>query len=135
MIQRDNQYWSISYDEANQAVICTWKSTSEDMTDDEFKIEMTSYVEVVEKYQVPKLLLNLRNGSYTVAPEVQEWVADEIAPRAIQAGQNKIATILSQNIFSQVSTQQMMEEGDIPLIQQQYFEDVETASQWLFEDN
>jgi hypothetical protein len=29
----------------------------------------------------------------------------------------------------------MMEEGDIPLIQQQYFEDVETASQWLFEDN
>jgi hypothetical protein len=77
----------------------------------------------------------LRNGGYTIAPEVQEWVADEIAPRAIQAGQNKIATILSQNIFSQVSTQQMMEEGDIPLIQQQYFEDVETASQWLFEDN
>ncbi len=135
MIELDNQYWTIEYDEVQKTVICGWKEGVGDLlTDDIFKEEMSSYVEIVEKYQAPKLLLNLRQSNYTVVPEVQEWVAHNIAPRAIKAGQRKIATLLSEELFAQVATQQLMEEGIISTIEQQYFDDLEEAKAWLFED-
>jgi hypothetical protein len=131
---RDNQYWSIIHDTEHDILFCEWKEGNEYQLDDEiFKEEMLHYAAIVEECQASKLLLNLRHGNYSMAPVIQEWVATDIAPRTIAAGQRKIATVLSDNLFAQVSLQQLMEEGDIPLIQQQYFDNREQAINWLKE--
>ncbi|MCC5946208.1 MAG: hypothetical protein JJT94_14855 [Bernardetiaceae bacterium] len=130
----DNKYWTIQYDEANQIILCEWKAEAEELNDELFKSEMRGYADIVEKYRAPKLLLNTRIGSYALAPDIQEWVATEIAPRTMGAGQRKMAIILSDNLFAQVSVEQMLEEGDMPTLMQQYFDDKEEAFAWLCED-
>lgn len=129
----NNEVWTITYEPAHGIVHCQWKEAAADLDDERFMQEMLAYIEIVEKYQAPKLLLNLQGGNYTLIPEVQEWVANEIAPRAVKAGQNKIATLLSNDIFAQVATEQLMEEGVIATILQKYFDNAEEAKAWLIE--
>jgi hypothetical protein len=132
LVERDNQYWTIQYAPETGILLCEWNdSEGYTLTDDIFKEEMLHYASIVEKHQAPKLLLSLRQGNYGLVPSTQEWVATTIAPRTIAAGQRKIAMVLADDLFTKVSLEQLMEEGDIPLIHQQYFDNREQALVWL----
>lgn len=102
------------------------------MRDEDFQKSMTAYGKRVLEYRHSYLLVDTSNGSYTIAPEMQEWVAKEIAPMTMSL--TRMAFVLSPDIFAQVSLQQMMEEEGISdkYSKPQYFDKEEDALQWLF---
>lgn len=123
-------YWDIFYHTDLKLIDCQIKESDSD--DAIFQREMIIYAGFVEQFQAPLLLVNLANGTYTMHPEIQEWVAQEIAPRVYVAGQRKIAMVLSTDIFAQVSVEQMMGEKQIAdVMETLYFDSNEAAMNWL----
>ncbi|WP_027004047.1 hypothetical protein [Hugenholtzia roseola] len=102
------------------------------MEEEDFKTNMRVYADAVEQYLPDKLLVDTSILAYTIPVEVQEWVAKEIAPRTTCL--KRMAFVVADDVFSQVSVEQMMEEDEIAQNYDapRYFNDPEEAKKWLF---
>ncbi|MCC5944156.1 MAG: hypothetical protein JJT94_04425 [Bernardetiaceae bacterium] len=89
------------------------------------------FVTTVVDNKVRAALLDLRDFKYPIAPALQEEVANKNFPRAIAAGLRKIAIVNSSLLTVQVSSEQLMEEDKDAVFQTQYFNDLDSAYQWL----
>ncbi len=103
------------------------------MTDEDYKQSMRVYGEQVFTNKHTKLLVNTIHSQFSIVPALQEWTAIEIAPLTISL--QRMAFVMSPDIFSQVSLEQMMEEDGIAknYSAPRYFETEEAALKWLFE--
>lgn len=129
LVYKDNLGW-MKHD-ASKGLFEVVTNMTAETTADEFKNFMRSYAEKMAPTQAPKLLLDTSQSSFITTPDLQEWVATEIAPITIGAGQRLIATILSPDIFSAVAMEQLMDEGVISTVQTRYFDSRESALTWL----
>lgn len=103
----------------------------ERMTADDFKSNMTAYGSLCERYQPGRLLIDLRSLRFTITPDLQEWTAKEIAPRTTSL--KRMAILVSDDIFAQVSLEQLMEEEGIAdkYSAPRYFDSEAEAKKWL----
>lgn len=94
---------------------------------------MTVYGERVNLQKHTLLLVDTTNSQFAISPDLQEWTAQVIAP--LTASLKRMAFVMSPDIFSQVSLEQMMDETGIAdkYEKPRYFENVEEAKTWLFE--
>ncbi|TAH19379.1 MAG: hypothetical protein EAZ08_09420 [Cytophagales bacterium] len=124
----------IGIDEKKSLVSYIYKEgVKKEMTDEDFKTAMTRYAEVTEQYKPAKLLVDSKFSTYTIVPAMQEWVAQKIAPRTISL--QRMAFVVSTDIFVHVSLEQMMDEGGIAdkYSKPRFFEEVNEAEKWLME--
>lgn len=127
-----SKYLTILFDESDKLLTVNWSSHTSNMQDTEFREEMVHYAEVAEKYQPAKSLVNTQSFMMTVAPETQEWVNQHIHPRSVRAGISKFAYLMSADIFSQISIEQTMEEGNAKeLFDTKFFGQEKDALDWL----
>ncbi|WP_250630470.1 hypothetical protein [Rhodoflexus caldus] len=105
----------------------------ERMTADDFKYNMTAYGNLCEQHQPERLLIDLRHLRFTITPDLQEWTAKEIAPRTTSL--QRMAILVSNDIFAQVSLEQLMEEEGIAdkYSAPRYFDSESEAKNWLTE--
>jgi hypothetical protein len=103
----------------------------ERMTGEDFKANMTVYGSLCQRYQPQRLLIDLRNLRFTITPDLQEWTAKEIAPRTMSL--KRIAILVSNDIFAQMSIEQLMEEEGIAdkYSAPRYFNSEVEAKSWL----
>jgi hypothetical protein len=103
----------------------------EHMTAEDFKENMTVYGSLCERYQPRCLLIDLRSLRFIITPDLQEWTAKEIAPRTTSL--KRMAILVSDDIFAQVSLEKLMEEEGIAdkYSAPRYFDNESTAKQWL----
>lgn len=103
------------------------------MTKEDYIHSMTVYGERVNLHKHTLLLVDTTNSQFSITPDLQEWTAQVIAPLTISL--KRMAFVLSPDIFSQVSLQQMMDEKGIvdKYEKPRYFENVDEAKAWLFE--
>ncbi|MBG8552253.1 hypothetical protein [Hymenobacter guriensis] len=88
-----------------------------------------TYVEMLRADPCPKLLNDHRNliGAFT---EANTWIQQVWTPLIINAGLRYFAQVVSPDIFSQLSIENLQQRiGDT--LQMHLFEDVETAQAWL----
>lgn len=111
-----------------------WNSKSEKMTADEYKETLLQYADFVEKYKPNKMLLDTIHNKFIITPELQEWSNKEIFPRSFKAGITKIATLLPEDVVTQVSQEQLFDEEESKKKANQYFSDKVKAIKWLLED-
>jgi hypothetical protein len=105
-----------------------------EMTNEMFMAMMSNYAKLVEQYQPVYLLLDSRLGAFPVPPSVQEWVAQNIAPRTMSI--KRIANLISADLFAQISVEQLMEEQEIAnYYQVNYFQDQTLGENWLLREN
>ena len=64
---------------------------------------------------------------------MQEWSVSNIFEKLEQAGLKKMAMIVSEEIFPQVSIEQLIEENKNTTLITKYFENEEHAMKWLQE--
>jgi hypothetical protein len=129
-----NRFCVINYYDTEQLIEMITKPESSGMKDEDFKQMMLDYALIVEKYKSPKLLLNTAASAFIVTPDLQDWVAQTIAPRTIGAGQRRSATVISKDIFAAIAIEQMMEDivlGENDRFITKYFDDAESARAWL----
>ncbi len=116
----------------NHMIKLTWLPETITMTDDIFKAELTKYAEIVEQYHPHFLLIDTSAFAMTVVPETQEWVQNNIHPRSLKAGIQKIAYVTSKDFFAKISIEQTMEDSILMSITK-YFDNRQDAISWLLE--
>lgn len=108
-------------------------ASSEYMNDQDYKTSMQAYGERVQMHKHTLLLVDMQNSQFAISPELQEWTAKEIAPMTMSL--RRLAFVMSPDIFSQVSLEQMMEEDGIAeSYKPHYFDNIEEAKKWLFSE-
>ena len=70
----ESKFQKIYIDTTLDIYIQVWYSTTEDMSDDEYKNEFTTLIENVDPDSVPiKKLIDLTDFEYVMSPDMQEW--------------------------------------------------------------
>jgi hypothetical protein len=62
---------------------------------------------------------------------LQEWLAENIIPRAYQAGVAFTAIVVVEDIFAQVAAEQTMDEENARMTTTRFFSNREQARKWL----
>ncbi|OQY01015.1 MAG: hypothetical protein B6I20_08095 [Bacteroidetes bacterium 4572_117] len=84
-----------------------------------------------EKYAPKKVFVYQKEFNYVVAPAIQTWVSENVLIKLVQVDAQKIAFVVSPNLFPTVSVEQTMEEGIGEQLTIKYFENEVEAKKWL----
>lgn len=126
-----SKFLEISHILDNQRLVIEWLAPSEEMTEEDFKAEIQSEAEKIETYQPAQILARTTKMGFIITPELQEWHNEVIFPKFKSVGVTKLAIVLSEDIFSQISIEQLIEDNKIANFTTQYFDREEVAVEWL----
>ncbi len=126
MIFFKDSYAEVTYDQVANVVTIVWTTSP---TSGEFRTGMNKLIEAMETHQTGRLLTDSRNLG-AISEEDQAWSLGEWVEKANKVGYEKLAIIISKDIFSKMSVEDIMDNVDEG-VSFQYFDDTETAKTWL----
>ena len=109
-----------------------WTNENEMMNLDDFKSTIIHFRDFINQYHLKNALVDTRKFGFVINPELQIWVDNEIMSK-INHKMKKIAFLLPNDIFEQISIEQTVEEDSF-LKGSDYlkkFDDLDTAYTWL----
>lgn len=127
-----SNYYEILFDEKTSLIVHKALPGTAAMRDEDFKLEMTLFVEMCEKYSPVRDLVNLVEMQYPIAPDMQEWVNAEIFPRFVNIVK-RMALVMPTGVFESLALEQTMEEESGKKFVRQYFESETKALDWLMQ--
>lgn len=108
----NNKFAQLFWYEEDKIIEHKWKPVTEDMEDEDYKREMLNYVKLSYEYTPRLILANTSEFDYTITPEIQDWVTENIHKHNVKLGIEKIAFVLPEEIFAQVSVSQTGDEAE-----------------------
>lgn len=128
MIVTKNEFAIISHRDDIKSVQLDWQGY---VPTQQFREALSSGVDVAKKHNLTGWLGNTRLLG-VISVEDQQWTNEVWFPSALSAGIKYIALVVPEDIFSQVSVDNIIDnaEGDF---QTRYFNSVEEAAAWLKE--
>lgn len=133
-VYRD-KFINISYEEQRQLIRVKWSPETMHLNEESFKACLTQWRDFVvkKKYPVFQTLVNSKEFKFTIVPEVQGWVSENVTKPCINAGLQRIGFLVSEELFSQVSIEQTMEETTAvrEKFEVKYFLGEKEIEQWL----
>ncbi|MCU0443749.1 MAG: hypothetical protein MUE85_02450 [Microscillaceae bacterium] len=126
--------FSVSYfDDDSSLLEHIWQNTQYLMLVNEFKADLLAYVHSVETYQPKRVLVDASLINFTIMPDLQEWVDNNISKKVNKIAQ-KIAFVLPPDFFTQVALEQTVNEPEGSSFEAyKFFEDVDLARSWLLQ--
>ncbi|WP_020531664.1 hypothetical protein [Flexithrix dorotheae] len=119
------------FDKEKSLLIHRWKPASKKLSEEECKTELLQQIVLVETFQPRITLADATNFFFTISIELQEWVDDELIPRAINAGLQKMAFVMSKEFVAQLSVEQTLNEKNAKEFMSAFFATEEEALEWL----
>lgn len=104
------------------------------MNDEDFIAGSYQFLKDLRTYQPRSVLLNLRGFQFTISPDIQDWMVDNIFPFVEILEIEKIAIVASLDALCHLSVQQTIEEDDATDNITRYFEGETTARRWLLQE-
>jgi hypothetical protein len=95
---RDAKFLTIWWDEKTRIIGIDWKETTAVMTDEEFKLELTSFAGRVEKQRARGILVDVSRFRHKMASEVQQWRVKNISSRYKGAGVKRFAFLFPKGV-------------------------------------
>ncbi len=103
-------YQTVNFDEDNKLAIQVFTSKTEEYTKENYKKDMLNFLTALEKasaqYIVAKVIVDMRKMKYPVNPQLQEWHNNTIFSRANELNLQKMAIVVSPDLFTHVSVEQ-----------------------------
>lgn len=131
MIVKETEFVAFSYFKEDEMAKVDWQTASENMSNDIFKEQIMIEKEVFATYQPKYILGQTQNLRFIIHPGLQEWHNEQIMPVWKEIGLQKLAIIVSEDIFAEVSVSQLIEDDTESTYQTQYFPNEEEAMKWL----
>lgn len=131
VLQEDN-IWKLSFDKQVNFLQSNW--TGLVLSEDIFKEKMLQIAEAVKTHQPQGFLANTLQFNFSISPDLQTWHNDTLFPVFESVGLKKMAIVVAEDIFSQVSIEQAYEENDYGFVTQ-YFDGEQEAREWLSQEN
>lgn len=119
--------------EQNGIMSFTWLPESEHLDDEKIRQEFKKEVEFCGLKKPKGLLIDTRDFGYIIGPDLQVWTDKNIFPAYKEAGVEKIAILVSSDVFASASVEQTMSEDEASTFESRYFEDEGEAQKWLSE--
>lgn len=101
------------------------------LQEEEYREELVKFIELVKEHQPKSIYADTREFYFTIAPELQEFINENILAVYSEIGVEKHAILVSKDIFSAVSVEQTMEEDEKPSYENCFFDDEQEVSKWL----
>lgn len=127
----NSNFLEIRYDVNTGILWDKWSVDTAKMADDEFEKEITQWKNAIISQKAKLAMIDATDMAFSIAPSVQEWVNINITAPTIQAGLQRMAFIVSQEFFTQLSIELTMDENADKTLQVQYFTNESEASIWL----
>lgn len=128
-----NRFVQFNLQPEENLLIETWTAETAQMLPFEWKNIHLDLVKAIEKYRPSKLLVHSEYLNFPITPDLQEWIANNIFPRAATAGLKKIAFVRPSDLFAQVSVEQLMEEDKVQHFTTRFFPNAREARKWIYE--
>ncbi|ASB49169.1 hypothetical protein [Alkalitalea saponilacus] len=123
----------VEYSKENECLYSTWLKATENATWDDIRTAfMDVFLEAVKKHKPRFLLNNEQEMNRPHTPEEQEWIDKNSAPIVLNSSVEKIAVIISQDGFVELASESMMEEEVSKNLNFKFFDNVNSAEDWLF---
>lgn len=106
-------------------------SNTEYIGDDCFQEAQLKILALSEEYLPTRMLINLQDLLYTIPPEMQEWTAKEIIPMLIELCVKRLAYIIPDEFYAQLSVEQLVSEIPALNFVTAFFMEEKTAIEWL----
>jgi hypothetical protein len=126
-----SKYLHLAYFAEFGLIEMTWLPATEYMTIEEYKQEFENYLNLILQLQPKKILPDTREMLFQIEPELQEWTNENIFVPSLAMGLDKAGFVVSQYVFSQISIEQTMSEGEGAKFNTRYFDNKESAKTWL----
>ena len=124
----EDKYLQVFWDEPTHIIGIDWKETTSDMTDEDFKTELTLFAKQVEDKRAPRILIDVSKFRHRPGAEMAEWRLKNISTRYNAAGVQRFAFLLSKD--SQIPPMASQSaKGELFLTQS--FNSYEQATDWL----
>lgn len=133
MIVKETSFMVFSHLKDLDIVKVDWQAASESMSDDDFKEQITLEKEVFLAHRPKGVLGQTQNLKFSIKPDLQEWHNTQIMPIFKEIGLRKLAVVVSQDFFTEVSVSQLIEDDEQRSYQTQYFPNEVEAIEWLKE--
>lgn len=124
-------YQKSYFDEKNSLLTHRWKPASINLTVEECKKELLQQVHLIEELHPKISIADTTSFFFTISIELQEWVDQEIVPRAIKAGLKKMAFLMSKEFIAQFSMEQTLNEQNAQKFISAFFATEDEALEWL----
>ncbi len=130
ILLRTSKYIDIEFDEKIQLIKLTWKTETSQMCRESFKREMLAYADFFALKPVYVLHL-MQDLQFYFIPELQEWLDIHVNMKGVEAGVEKAAFILGNNIIAAISIEQTNRACYVSQVDYAYFETETKAMEWL----
>lgn len=119
------------FDPKSLLIISSWH-TPADLEESVYRQELTNYFECVKEHQPKCVLIDAVDANYAITVETQKWIVDTFFPIYKEIGLKKMGILLPEEIISNLSIEQTMEENKDPnMMQTRYFNEKKEALEWL----
>ncbi len=103
-----------------------------DSTDqDEFKKIINKWQITIEKYKPQKQLIDYSDYSFSITPELQQYINDQLMKPAYEAGVRKVAFLISHDLFAQMTIEKTVQKNTEEMFEIKYFDNFKKAKDWL----
>lgn len=126
-----SRYQHIAFYPEHELIETTWLPSSYDMTREEYMQELLNYSDIILKLLPKKVLGDARSMFFPIDPALQEWTDQKITVASLEIGLTKAAVVISQEMITQLSIEQTMEEREGLKYTARYFESKVEAKAWL----
>jgi len=128
----EDQYVSFWWDEEAKVIKSVWSENTAKFEEHDFRERLHREIEILAEYRPHGYIADTRNFYFTIAPDLQAWISENITAKYADAGVARIAFISSEEFISQLSIEQstapIQGEYNIP---QAFFDEEKEAIAWL----
>lgn len=132
----DSSFQTLLYHEDIALYEEIWKEESKNLTNDLYKEDFLHLIKVGFLIPFDKVLIDHRQFYFTISPELQTWHLENIFSVTAQniKGKVKVANIVTEDIYVQLSIEQTFDEfPDDSILQALYFSSKKAALDWLYD--
>ncbi len=124
-----NDVLKINYNKEIDAVVLEWITAP---ISSEFREGLTQGLELLKSTKAKNWIGDVRNLG-AIDPDDQKWSNEEWFPKVLASGLKKVGVIISDDIFNQMSIDEIMSKVESAGFASQYFDDIDKAAQWMKE--
>ncbi len=121
------QYILLQYNEQEKYIVANWLQFP---LSEEFRTGMDQIIRLMEENKIGKVLTDTRKMG-AISPDDQDWSITDWLPRAFKAGYRRIALVISEDIFNQMSVEDIMSRVEGMDFVTKYFPNSEEGRKWL----
>ncbi len=126
-----SKYLQVAYHREYQLVEMTWLPATQTMNKEDYKHESLNCLDVTLQFSPSKIINNATDLYFPISPELQEWTNQNIFPLSLEKGLTRAAFVVSKEIISQLSIEQIMEEDIGQKFISKYFDSISEAKEWI----